>query len=190
MTLTYKCQFTWGGIGTAHPPQNFLATALAMRGWNIPQHVEQSGNGDPGTYLQSDVKSCLDYWILSPAVPDIGLQTTTQHPGHRHLSVVIQVPRFQNRSPETIVCPHLRREFPEQPIATCCPTDWVRVQEHDEFLISIGHMDLAWHFWKAAAHESVAAHALNPPTRPRRGCLGARQRRKVTLGNSNIRHGA
>ena len=152
-----------GGDWNCPPPRNHLVTALAMRGWSLPQHTRPDGSWTHATFRTKNEGTCLDYWILSPAASHTLTQMVRELPGHRHASVSLSVPALATRKPQAAPLPPNQWNFPEQPVQTCSPTDWGFVYEHLRLLLQQGHLDLAWHYWERQVHDEIASHALNPP---------------------------
>ena len=147
------------------PPKNALATALALRGWSIPQHVAPDGSWNDNTFGSSEQPSCLDFWLLSPAVPDIWTQEVRPLPGHLHAMVSIEIPNIARRPPDVAPCPPISWNF-QNAVQTCSPVDWPSVTQEIATLLDKDRLDLAWHLWDFWAFQEIASHSVAPPSRP------------------------
>ena len=158
-----------GGDWNTPPCANFIATALTMRGWTLPLHVNPAGDPDMATYVVEPTSSCLDYWLISPNGPASLVQTVTPHPGHRHRSVNIHIPKPQAQGTRHMVLPPLRWQFPKNPMHTCSPVNWAAIEQQITGHLNNDQLDLAWHLWEVMAHEDISSKALNPPSKPSAG---------------------
>ena len=155
-----------GGDWNLPPPKNFLATALAMRGWVIPLHVTPDGTRNDVTYLADGPGSCLDYWILSPSVPQTATQEVRPQPGHRHRTVSVSLPVLRDRQPRTMVIPPRKWEFSDAPLSRCSQVDWGGVHAQILRYLQNDQIALAWMLWEHSAHLDIADQALNSPGPP------------------------
>ena len=143
-----------GGDWNCHPDQNSCAANLAYRGWTIPTHIDKEGLPTETTFKGTHSDTCLDYWLLSPAVGEILHQTAAEVPGHRHHTVAIQTPKLVSQNAHTSPLPPVRYRCNPK-IARCSPVDWPSERHKIKQLLQHQDLEQAWHLWEQSHHREL-----------------------------------
>ena len=158
--------FLLGGDWNCPPTENMVAAEMSTRGWQLPMHINLSSEPCPVTFQDDRVSSCLDYWLVSPAVGPQWSQIVREHPGHRHRSVSLRVQPIAKLAPCPMALPPISYEFPSGALATCSPNDWEEVSRTIQKALDTDQIDSAWETWQQAYHQEMISQALSGPSGP------------------------